>query len=260
MGEAYNWVVSICLKSILLTKWLLSILTGEQLGIIPPKTMGNSITSLRQYLEDWLFSFVRRTPLLTGTENVSSAPTGLETAPVVPITLKNKQPKSIRPNYFICLKIDHPPILKALRLVQKNLLQSCPIANGIIKPALTSIDCLHVTLMVFHLKDDAGLSEAKSALDDAGEVRRQKYVRGDSFTLKGLGDFRQQVLFAKIDEGTELVSEIGQSVRDCYEKRGIYSTDQRPLNLHATIMKLWKSPRLRKEGVKKILPEWYDKY
>ena len=55
------------------------------------------------------------------------------------------------------------------------------------------------------------------------------------FTLRGFGNFRQQVVFAKVDDGSELVKEIGQCVKDGYEKRGIYSTDQRPLNLYVIL-------------------------
>lgn len=210
--------------------------------------MGNFVTSLRQYFEDWFISSWRHNtvPLLTDSKH----------------TRKPKKEESCksppnRPNYFVCLKIDNSDILKALRSVQENILSNCPA----IKPALTSIDCLHITLMVFNIDSKDRLDEAKKALDEV--VSRVKSgdtsATGDAkmFSVHGLGNFRQQVLFAHIDNGREIVQDIGMHVKESYENRGIFSTDLKPLNLHATILKLSKSPKLRKKGIKKINTEWF---
>ena len=77
------------------------------------------------------------------------------------------------------------------------------------------------------------------------------------FTVHGLGTFGKQVLFAKIETGQELILRIGAIARAAFERRGIVSTDERPLNLHATIAKLSKAPKLRKKGLKEISHEWW---
>ena len=77
-----------------------------------------------------------------------------------------------------------------------------------------------------------------------------------TFTVRGLGAFGKQVLFARIEDGKEVVEKIGEVVNSVFEKHGITSSDKKPLNLHATIAKLSKAPKLRKKGIKEILPEW----
>ena len=102
-------------------------------------------------------------------------------------------------------------------------------------------------------------NKAKEALEDAKESFDFECINQTApvFTVRGLGTFGKQVLFAKIEDGQELILRIGATTRAAFERRGILSTDKRPLNLHATIAKLSKAPKLRKKGIKEILHEWW---
>jgi len=228
--------------------------------------MGNTISYFRQLLEDLFYSSLA----------YLFAPS-IDNSPQSNVQWNNKREKKsrsktvrTRPNYFVCLPISNVDIHKALSAVQKNLLASCP---GL-KPALTSVPCLHITLMVFHLADELEIFKAKLALEGVKEALSTANVRVSGaqslavssplptapvFTVRGLGTFGKQVLFARIEQGKEHVLHIGKCVKSIYEKHGIPSTDRRPLNLHATIAKLSKAPELRKKGIKEILPEWYCK-
>ena len=102
-------------------------------------------------------------------------------------------------------------------------------------------------------------NKAKEALEDVKESVEFECINGTApvFTVHGLGTFGKQVLFAKIEAGQELILRIGAIARAAFERRGIVSTDKRPLNLHATIAKLSKAPKLRKKGLKEISHEWW---
>ena len=77
-----------------------------------------------------------------------------------------------------------------------------------------------------------------------------------SFSVKGLGSFDNQVLFAHVDKGRDLVVEIGNVVRQVFESLQIRNCDDRPVNPHATILKMFTAPKLRRIGIKSLQAEW----
>ena len=122
---------------------------------------------------------------------------------------------------------------------------------------MSGVSCF-LNIFLCRRKAKRALEEVKEVLTTAqvGASGSQACVDSSNFSVQGLGSYGKQVLFARIEEGKERVLHIGKCVKSIFERHGISSTDRRPLNLHATIAKLSKAPKLRKKGIKEILPEW----
>lgn len=142
-----------------------------------------------------------------------------------------------------------------------------------IKSALIPLASLHITFMVMFLEDDQQIKKACGALDAVkvnmlksalwnseimGAGDAQEIFRNPSYTLQGLNIFQNGVLFASVDKGKKELTEIDSIIRRTFEEHEIPSTDSKPFNPHATLLKLWKGKGLKKQGIKNIDPTWYD--
>lgn len=171
---------------------------------------------------------------------------------------KCNKKKSLRPNYFIAVRVSNPEIHDSLRIVQETVLKYDPK----LKPALIPLKTLHLTLMVMYLGNEDDIVKAKSVLVQCrNDIKKLLYGKQIIMNFSGLDHFRNEVLFSKVaDQGqASLLKNIAGVVRAKYDAAGIPSTDEREFQPHLTVMKLSRNPKLRKKGIKKIPKESYSK-
>ncbi|CAH3039267.1 unnamed protein product [Porites lobata] len=172
-----------------------------------------------------------------------------------PSTLK-KKPKRIIPNYFIAIRVSNPVIHSGVKIVQDSIVSH----DENLKPALIPLATLHLTLLVLHLEDEEKIQKATEVLHQC-RTSLEPVLLNSALTLNfaGLDNFRHQVLFVKLcgEEGIVRLNTVANVVRDTFAKEGIPSTDSREFSPHLTVMKLTRSPKLRKRGIRKIPLESY---
>ncbi|XP_024614844.1 A-kinase anchoring protein 7 isoform X2 [Neophocaena asiaeorientalis asiaeorientalis] len=92
----------------------------------------------------------------------------------------------------------------------------------------------------------------------------EEILQGKTLTLpfEGVDTFRNQVGFVKLAEGDHInpLLEIADAAKRTFQEKGILAGEKRPFKPHLTFMKLSKAPWLRKKGVKKIDPKFYEKF
>lgn len=173
-----------------------------------------------------------------------------------PSSKPRKKPKRIMPNYFVAIRVSNPHIRSGVKIVQDSIVTH----NEKLKPALIPLAMLHLTLLVVHLKDDDQILKATDILQHC-RTSLEPILQNSSLTLNfsGLDHFQHQVLFVKLcgDEGIAGLNTVANIVRETFTKEGIPSTDSRDFKPHLTVMKLTRSPKLRKKGIKKIPTECY---
>ena len=173
-------------------------------------------------------------------------------------TLK-KKPKKIVPNYFVAIRVSNPDIHAGVKIVQDSLVTH----NKRLKDALIPLETLHLTLLVVHLQDDEQILKAAGIMNQC-QASLEPILQNGALTLtfSGLDHFGHQVLFVKLGGEEELVllNSVANIIRETFEKEGIPSTDSRDFIPHLTVMKLSRSPKLRKKGVKKIPVEGYTNW
>ena len=167
-----------------------------------------------------------------------------------------KKPKRIVPNYFVAICVSNPHIHSGVKVVQDSIITH----NEMLKHALIPLATLHLTLLVVHLDDDEQIQKAADILHSC-RTSLEPILQNNTLTLNfsGLDHFGHQVLFVKLcgEEGIAALNSVANIVREMFTKEGIPSTDSRDFNPHLTIMKLTRSPKLRKKGIKKIPVESY---
>ena len=167
-----------------------------------------------------------------------------------------KKPKRIMPNYFIAIRVSNPVIHSGVKIVQDSIVSH----DEKLKPALIPLATLHLTLLVLHLKDEEKIQKATEVLHQC-RTSLEPVMLNSALTLNfaGLNHFRHQVLFVKLcgEEGIVRLNTVANVVRDMFAKEGIPSTDSREFSPHLTVMKLTRSPKLRKRGIRKIPLESY---
>ena len=167
-----------------------------------------------------------------------------------------KKPKRIIPNYFIAIRVSNPLIHSGVKIVQDSILSH----DEKLKPALIPLATLHLTLLVLHLEDEEKIQKATEVLHQC-RTSLEPVMLNSALTLNfaGLNHFRHQVLFVKLcgEEGIVRLNTVANVVRDMFAKEGIPSTDSREFSPHLTVMKLTRSPKLRKRGISKIPLESY---
>lgn len=172
---------------------------------------------------------------------------------------RNKRPKRIQPNFFLAVRIHNPQIHTGIKVIQDSIATH----NKKLKPAFVSLATLHVTLMVMHLEDAKEIEKAGRILHQC-KTSLEPILAKSAMMLRfsGLGHFRQQVLYAKLEEeGRDFLKSVAEILREIFTKEGIPSTDSREYNPHMTVMKLTgHNPQLRRNGVKKIPEESYSSW
>ena len=167
-----------------------------------------------------------------------------------------KKPKRIMPNYFIAIRVSNPVIHSGVKIVQDSVVSH----DEKLMPALIPLATLHLTLLVLHLEDEEKIQKATEVLHQC-RTSLEPVLLNSALTLNfaGLDNFRHQVLFVKLcgEEGIVRLNTVANVVRDTFAKEGIPSTDSRDFSPHLTVMKLTRSPKLRKRGIRKIPLESY---
>ena len=99
-----------------------------------------------------------------------------------------KAAKAPRPNWFLAMQFDNPEIKDKMRIVQEAVIEKKPK----LKPACTSIAKSHITLVVFHLKDDSQIDIVVKSVDESLDEFRTQVKDQPEFHFKadGLGNFR----------------------------------------------------------------------
>ena len=167
-----------------------------------------------------------------------------------------KKPKRIMPNYFIAIRVSNPVIHSGVKIVQDSVVSH----DEKLMPALIPLATLHLTLLVLHLEDEEKIQKATEVLHQC-RTSLEPVLLNSALTLNfaGLDNFRHQVLFVKLcgEEGIVRLNTVANVVRDTFAKEGIPATDSREFSPHLTVMKLTRSPKLRKRGIGKIPLESY---
>ena len=169
--------------------------------------------------------------------------------------------KCKRPNHFVAIRVSNPEIQSVVENFQASLLQEDPN----LKPALIPLPSLHLTMAVMHL-DKAMTVVAKSALQKC-KVKISQILDTVHFKLKfvGIGNFRNEVVFAKIEEKhLECLKSINDVITAAFEDEGICTSDKKGWKPHLTLLKLSRKRSLRKKGIRKVNEDsytsWNDSY
>ncbi|XP_001103953.4 A-kinase anchoring protein 7 isoform X2 [Macaca mulatta] len=172
---------------------------------------------------------------------------------------RKKKQKDYQPNYFLSIPITNKEIIKGIKIVQNAIIQQ----DERLAKAMVSDGCFHITLLVMQLLNE---DEVNIGIDALLELKPfiEELLQGKHLTLpfQGIGTFGNQVGFVKLAEGDHINSllEIAETANRTFQEKGILAGDSRSFKPHLTFMKLSKSPWLRKNGVKKIDPDLYEKF
>ena len=114
--------------------------------------------------------------------------------------------------------------------------------------------------------DKAMTVVAKSALQKC-KVKISQILDTVHFKLKfvGIGNFRNEVVFAKIEEKhLECLKSINDVITAAFEDEGICTSDKKGWKPHLTLLKLSRKRSLRKKGIRKVNEDsytsWNDSY
>ncbi|XP_048210038.1 A-kinase anchoring protein 7 isoform X1 [Perognathus longimembris pacificus] len=171
---------------------------------------------------------------------------------------KRKQ-KDYQPNYFLSIPITNKEIIGGLKSLQKAIIQQ----DKQLSKAMVGDGSFHITLLVMQLLNE---DEINIGIDALWELKPhvEELLQGKHLTLpfQGIDTFRSQVGFVKLEEGDHinLLLEIAETAKQTFQEKGILAGENRSFKPHLTFMKLSKAPVLRKNGVKKIDPELYEKF
>ncbi|XP_008005227.3 A-kinase anchoring protein 7 isoform X1 [Chlorocebus sabaeus] len=172
---------------------------------------------------------------------------------------RKKKQKDYQPNYFLSIPITNKEIIKGIKIVQNAIIQQ----DERLAKAMVSDGSFHITLLVMQLLNE---DEVNIGIDALLELKPfiEELLQGKHLTLpfQGIGTFGNQVGFVKLAEGDHINSllEIAETANRTFQEKGILAGDSRSFKPHLTFMKLSKSPWLRKNGVKKIDPDLYEKF
>ncbi|XP_043920472.1 A-kinase anchoring protein 7 isoform X2 [Protopterus annectens] len=170
-----------------------------------------------------------------------------------------KKKKTQQPNYFVSIPITNPKIIGGIQAVQDIILQR----DHRLSKAMVTIGSLHITLLVMHLATDKEVKIAASAFEEAkGMVTDALHGKNLILPFKGIGHFRNEVVFANLAHGDHMAPlyNIAEAVKKEFQEKGILSGDTKPFKPHLTFMKLSRAPKLRKQGIKKLDPKLYQNF
>ncbi|XP_008070081.1 A-kinase anchor protein 7 isoform X1 [Carlito syrichta] len=175
------------------------------------------------------------------------------------IKKKKKKQKDCQPNYFLSIPITNKEITRGIKILQDEIIQQ----DKRLAKAMVSDGSFHITLLVMQLLNE---DEVNIGIDALLELKPfiEEVLQGKHLTLpfQGIGTFGNQVGFVKLAEGdhVNLLLEISEIAKRTFQEKGILAGESRSFKPHLTFMKLSKAPRLRRNGVKKIDPELYEKF
>ncbi|CAF1072005.1 unnamed protein product [Rotaria sordida] len=168
---------------------------------------------------------------------------------------KDKQQKE-RPNAFLAFRIMNQQIVHHAAEIQKEIIQS----NPLLSQASVSIAKLHITLMVFELKNDEDKQRAQQCLIKACHRIRMAQLVPPQIRFAGLSNFNDRVLFMNPvnDAHLDVLKQIATICRETFEENGILRLDNRPLHPHLTLFQLKQGSVY--EGMTKIDSSLYTKF
>eukprot|EP00058_Branchiostoma_floridae_P009159 XP_002594647.1 hypothetical protein BRAFLDRAFT_131751 [Branchiostoma floridae] len=171
---------------------------------------------------------------------------------------KKKKESRPRPNYFVAIRVSNEEIHRGLEAVQQAVLEQ----EKSLLPAMIPLINMHITLLVTHLREEQ-VDRAKEALRLA---KAPEFLRPENrlvLTFQGLGTFRNDVVFAKIQENDHLTSlrELAETVQTCFVEKEVCSKKDKGFEPHLTLMKTSRNfGKLRSKGIKKIDPKLYEEF
>ncbi|XP_006144355.1 A-kinase anchoring protein 7 isoform X2 [Tupaia chinensis] len=175
------------------------------------------------------------------------------------IKKKKKKHKDNQPNYFLSIPITNKEITRGIKILQHAIIEQ----DKRLAKTMVGDGSFHVTLLVMQLLNE---DEVNIGIDALLELKPfiEEILQGDNLTLpfEGIGTFGNQVGFVKLAEGDHInpLLEIAETAKRTFQEKGILIEESKSFKPHLTFMKLSKSPWLRKNGVKKIDPELYEKF
>nr|XP_003215759.1 PREDICTED: A-kinase anchor protein 7 isoform X2 [Anolis carolinensis] len=173
--------------------------------------------------------------------------------------IKKKKKDQDRPNYFISVPITNSKISDGIHALQDTIIEK----DGRLSKAMIHYGSFHVTLLVMHLSTEAAIDNAVSAfLKSQGLIEELLQGKPLDLSFQGTDHFRNQVGFVKLSESdnTTTLLKIAEIVKNLFQEKGIIIGDDKAFKPHLTFMKLSKSPKLRKQGVKKIDPHLFENF
>ncbi|XP_078613593.1 uncharacterized protein LOC144883158 isoform X2 [Branchiostoma floridae x Branchiostoma japonicum] len=174
---------------------------------------------------------------------------------------KKKRESRPRPNYFVAIRVSNEEIHRGLEAVQQAVLEQ----EKNLLPAMIPLINMHITLLVTHLREEQ-VDRAKEALRLAKARLNPEFLRPENrlvLTFQGLGTFRNDVVFAKIQENDHLTSlrELAETVQTCFVEKEVCSKNDKGFEPHLTLMKTSRNfGKLRSKGIKKIDPKLYEEF
>uniref|UniRef100_A0A7N5JEC2 A-kinase anchoring protein 7 n=2 Tax=Ailuropoda melanoleuca TaxID=9646 RepID=A0A7N5JEC2_AILME len=175
------------------------------------------------------------------------------------IRKRKKKKKDYQPNYFLSIPITNKEITRGIKILQNAIIQQ----DKQLAKAMTSDGSFHITLLVMQLLNEDEVNIGIGALLELKPFI-EEILQGKPLILpfQGIDTFGNQVGFVKLAEGEHMNSllEIAEAAKRTFQEKGILAGENGSFKPHLTFMKLSKAPRLRKKGVKKIDPEFYEKF
>eukprot|EP00070_Physeter_catodon_P043353 XP_028350247.1 A-kinase anchoring protein 7 isoform X2 [Physeter catodon] len=175
------------------------------------------------------------------------------------IKKRKKKQKDYQPNYFLSVPITNKEITKGIKILQNAIIQQ----DQRLARAMNSDGSFHITLLVMQLLNE---DEINIGIDALWELKPfvEEILQGKTLTLpfEGVDTFGNQVGFVKLAGGDHinLLLEIADAAKRTFQEKGILTGQSRTFKPHLTFMKLSKARWLRKKGVKKIDPKFYEKF
>ncbi|XP_053770125.1 A-kinase anchoring protein 7 isoform X2 [Desmodus rotundus] len=175
------------------------------------------------------------------------------------IKKRKKKHKDYQPNYFLSIPITNKEITRGIKILQNAIIQQ----DKRLAKAMTGPGSFHITLLVMQLLND---EEVNIGIDALLELQPliEEILQGRCLTLpfQGIDTFGNQVGFVKLAEGDHIspLLEIAEAAKRTFQEKGILAGESRSFKPHLTFMKLSKVPWLRKMGVKKIDPKFYENF
>ncbi|XP_035563505.2 A-kinase anchoring protein 7 isoform X4 [Canis lupus dingo] len=175
------------------------------------------------------------------------------------IKKRKKKQKGYQPNYFLSIPITNKEITRGIKILQNAILQQ----DERLAKAMTSDGSFHITLLVMQLLNEDEVNLGIGALLELKPFV-EEILQGKELILpfQGVDTFGNQVGFVKLAEGHHInpLLEIAEAAKRTFQEKGFMAGENRSFKPHLTFMKLSRMPWLRRKGVKKIDPKFYEKF
>ncbi|KAF5400855.1 Leukocyte receptor cluster member 9 [Paragonimus heterotremus] len=159
----------------------------------------------------------------------------------------------LRPNFFICFRVDSPEIIQQVEVVQKHICSSQTMYERCCIPPVA----LHVTLRTLRLHDASHVSECVHALNQAKD-ELEGLLPNEPLLVSGLKNFHNRVVYAAVQPNEQL-SAFVDHLDLVLRAAGLSPSDGRDFVPHITLVKL-RRPVARQLQTKRIDPSLYEDF